>query len=183
MSNRKSFFLAAGATSTCCTDVRHLLQQQCASHSIAAAAAVGHMSPGSASPYASLVGLTLAPFVRVHTHTYCSTYPVHVFQYVPCFPPRKSAQYFRDETCTTQHAQQAKELLVAGATTTTDCCTTSTADILLLLRPVISRRVGLTISPAACLGDMARTWLWTDRHSLPVSTRSWILLPGIYYGT
>ena len=40
------------------------------------------------------------------------------------------------------------EVLVVGATTTTDCCTT-TADLLLFLRPLVSRRVGLTISPAA----------------------------------
>ena len=46
---------------------------------IAAAAAVGLTRSGSASPYARLVGLTLAPFVRVHTHTYCSTYPVLSF--------------------------------------------------------------------------------------------------------
>ena len=41
------------------------------------------------------------------------------------------------------------EVLEAGATTTTDCCTTSTGYLLLFLRPLISRRVGLTISPAA----------------------------------
>ena len=41
------------------------------------------------------------------------------------------------------------EVIVAGATTTTGCCKISTEDLLLLLRPLISRMVDLTISPAA----------------------------------
>ena len=69
------------------------------------------------------------------------------------------------------------EILVAGATTTTAVQHLHTADIFLLFRLLVSRRVGLTISPAACLGDMARMLLWTDRHSLPTSTRrSWVSL-------
>ena len=121
MSTRKSFFLAARATTTCCTDVRHL-QQRFASRSIAAAAAAAsaarQIKPGSASPYARLAGLTLAPILRVHTHTR-STYPVLVFLYSSCFPPRKSATFFETKTLhsTTWHVQE--ELLVAGTTTTT----------------------------------------------------------------
>ena len=49
------------------------------------------------------------------------------------------------------------QLFVAASTTTS----VATAEPLVLLRPLISRRVGLTVPPAACLRDTARMLLWT----------------------
>ena len=69
------------------------------------------------------------------------------------------------------------EVLVAGATTTTDCCTTSTADLLLLLRPLVSRRVGLTISPAAHGPNVA-----VERQAKSAYYYSWLGFIRYYVG-
>ena len=54
------------------------------------------------------------------------------------------------------------ELLEAGAATTA----VVRAELLLRLRPLISRRVGLTIPPAACLRGTGRTLLFCGQaHS------------------
>ena len=48
---------------------------------------------------------------------------------------------------------------------------TSTAELLLLPRPLINRRAGLTIPPAACFRDTARTMLWTGTSAHEYSSR------------
>ena len=78
--------------------------QEKKSAATAAASAVGHTRPGSASLYARLVGLTLGPFNSV----------LDLLR-VSWFPTRKSAS-FENESPT---PDQKQELLVEGATTAT----------------------------------------------------------------
>ena len=51
-------------------------------------------------------------------------------------------------TAGAQHLHQSFSSGITGVTTTTDCCIT-TAELLLFLRPLVSRRVALTMSLAA----------------------------------
>ena len=52
------------------------------------------------------------------------------------------------------------------------CCTTFPAELLLLLRPHITRKVGLTIRHATCIRDTAQTLLCTDPFCLRVFVAS-----------
>ena len=86
------------------------LQEQCAFRSIAAAAAAAHTRLGSASPYARLVGLTLAPFVRVHIHIRTVVRTLHsVFYMFPASHLESRHNIF--ETKTLQHGMSNKRFL------------------------------------------------------------------------
>ena len=49
---------------------------------VAAATAVGHTRPGSASLYVRLVGLTVAPFVLVHVLDICCMFPASHLEFL-----------------------------------------------------------------------------------------------------
>ena len=121
------------------TSTADLLQQQ-----TAAAVAVGHTRPGSASLYARLVSVE-------------PSNPLYTYSILLCVP------WFRTHNLKTKNLQPG--MYVSNRFSRSRChhhyyyCMASTADLLPHLRPLISRRVGLTTPPAACLGDMARTLL------------------------
>ena len=143
----------------CTTSTAELLQQQNSSSSSSSGT---HKARVSVAVRSARVGLSLEPFVhRTYSMLLCM-YPD--FTYL--------AHILKDAKSTTW------QIHVSSTSATT---TTAVQDLQLIfscfsVSSSVRRSVGLTISPAACLGDMTRTLLWTDRHSLPMSTRSWVAL-------
>ena len=104
-----------GATAT--ADARHV-RQSFSSSKTAAAVAVGHTTPGSASLFARLIDLTRAPFVRnTYTHVVCALYSFLKCLLLPSTKVGVGILFSRRKIYSTWHDLQ--ELLVAGATTNT----------------------------------------------------------------
>ena len=136
-----------GATTTtyCCTTSTssELLQQQNSSSSSSNSSSRKHEARVSVAERSAC--LTLGPFVRALDFAVCFLVrQLEIRQILKTKNLQPDIIYMSNEASRSRCHHYYYQ------------CATSTAEFLLPLRPLICRRVGLAISPAACLEDTTR---------------------------